>query len=434
MGQNIAVIGAGPMGLAVAYELLKKGHRVTVYEADSVIGGMSASFDFSGTRIERYYHFICAGDHPLFEMLDELGIRDKLIWQKTSMGYYYKGRLNDWGNPVALLKFHGAGFVSKFRYGIHAFFSVKRKDWKPLDQEDATSWIKKWIGEQAYNIWWKNLFDLKFYEYASNLSAAWIWTRIKRVGSSRYDLFNEKLGYLEGGSETLLEALRNQINALGGIIRLDAPVRKVRTENGSVSGVEVGELFFPHDLVVSTIPVPYINSLVPDLPKEIARKFASLKNIAVVCVIVKLKKPVTKNFWVNVNDEKMDIPGLVEYTNLHPLDHIIVYVPFYLPGEHPKYRDPDEVFIIKVKKYLMTINPEITGEDFLDIRASRYRYAQPICEPGYLDKLPPVKLPLKGLYVADTSYYYPEDRGISESIRFAKELVETTLEVGQDAV
>ena len=430
MYQNIAIIGAGPMGLSLAYELLKKGNRVTIYESDSVIGGMSASFDFSGTRIERYYHFICAGDYPLFEILDELGIKDKLKWQKTRMGFYYDGKLNDWGNPIALLKFPGVGLVSKFRYGMHAFFSVKKNDWKPLDREEATSWIKKWIGEKAYNVWWKNLFELKFYDYAKNLSAAWIWTRIKRVGSSRYDLFNEKLGYLDGGSEILLEALRTRIDKMGGKIYLNSRVQKIHIENNTVSGIEIGGELFSHDAVASTVPVPYIHSMVPDLPKEIALKFQNLQNIAVVCIIVKLKKPVTENFWVNINDPRMDIPGIVEYTNLLPLKHHIVYVPFYLPGEHPKYQDSDEIFFGKVKKYLMTINSKIAEDDFLDIRASRYRYAQPICGPGYLNSLPPVSLPLRGLFAADTSYYYPEDRGISESLRFSKEMAKTILKDG----
>jgi protoporphyrinogen oxidase len=161
----------------------------------------------------------------------------------------------------------------------------------------------------------------------------------------------------------------------------------------------------------------------PDLPAEILEKFASKKNIAVVCVIAKLRKPVSRNFWVNVNDDGMDIPGLVEYTNLRPLDGMhVVYVPFYVPGEHPKFAEPDAAFIDKVKSYLMRINPDLEEGDFLAVRASRYRFAQPICPPRYLETLPPVALPVTGLWAADTSYYYPEDRGISESIGFGREM------------
>ena len=43
--QTVAVIGAGPMGLACAYAIAKAGCRVTIFEADDRIGGMSAFFD-----------------------------------------------------------------------------------------------------------------------------------------------------------------------------------------------------------------------------------------------------------------------------------------------------------------------------------------------------------------------------------------------------
>ena len=46
--------------------------------------------------------------------------------------------------------------------------------------------------------------------------------------------------------------------------------------------------------------------------------------------------------------------------------------------------DSDEIFMSKVKKYLMKINTSINEQDFIDIRASRYRFAQPICEPNHL--------------------------------------------------
>ncbi|WP_461515840.1 NAD(P)/FAD-dependent oxidoreductase [Porticoccus sp.] len=416
----IAVLGAGPMGLAVAYQLTLDGYKPVVFEGDDRVGGMTACFDFNGLDIERFYHFHCTSDHDFLQILDELHISEKMCWVQTKMGYWFRDELQPWGNPIALLKFRGLGLVAKVRYGLHAFLATKRKDWHSLDTVEATGWIKRWVGKEAYNVLWRKLFELKFYEHTPNLSAAWIWSRIRRIGRSRYDLLREKLGYLDGGSNTLLQAMKAAIEERGGEIRLGTPVREVIIEDGSIVGVKTDSGIDLFDKVISTVPLPYIPLLIPDLPAEALTKYKAVKNIAVVCVIVKLHKAVSENFWLNINDPEMDIPGLVEYTNLRPLEEHIVYVPFYMPGTHPKFRDSDQVFLEKVKRYLKKINPEITDEDFIDIRASRYRYAQPICEPGFLNTLPPVALPINGLWVADTSYYYPEDRGISESIGFGR--------------
>jgi len=425
--QRIAVLGAGPMGLAVAYQLARDGHQPIVFEADDRVGGMTACFDFNGLQIERYYHFHCTSDHAFLQVLDELGIAHKMHWVETKMGYWYQQRLQPWGNPFALLGFRGLSLIAKLRYGLHAFLCTKRTDWRALDHLEASAWIRRWVGHEAWEVLWRRLFDFKFYEHANNLSAAWIWSRIRRIGRSRYDLFREKLGYLEGGSSTLLDALKLDIERHGGKIRLRTAVRRVNLFQGVVTGVETDDGVEVFAKVISTVPLPFVARLIPDLPDDIAQKFNSLRNIAVVCVIVKLRQRLTENFWLNVNDPEMDIPGLVEYSNLRPLDQAIVYVPFYMPGEHQKYAEPDEVFISKVRRYLQTINPNLSDEDFVDIRASRYRHAQPICEPGYLDRLPPVALPVRGLWVADTSYYYPEDRGISESIGFGRQMARHAL-------
>ena len=422
MGQRIAVLGAGPMGLAVAYQLARDGHQPVVFEADDRVGGMTASFNFDGLEIERYYHFCCTSDHALLKVLDELGLANKMRWVETRMGFYFQNRVQPWGNPFALLRFSGLGLWSKFRYGLHALLATKRNDWQSLDKLEATSWIRRWVGEDAFRVLWSKLFEFKFYDQADKLSAAWIWSRIRRIGRSRYNLFREKLGYLEGGSNTLLQALQGDIEAHGGEIRLRTPVSRVVIEAGQVLGVlQAGEVL-AFDKVISTIPLPFVPGLMPDLPVVVLEQFAKLRNIAVVCLIIKLRKPLTENFWLNVNDPDMDIPGLVEYSNLRPLDDHLVYIPYYMPGEHPKFQDADGVFFAKARRYLKRINPQLIDADILAMHASRYRYAQPICGPGFLDQLPPVQLPVQGLWVADTSYYYPEDRGISESIDFGRKL------------
>jgi len=133
---------------------------------------------------------------------------------------------------------------------------------------------------------------------------------------------------------------------------------------------------------------------------------------------------VTENFWLNVNDPEMAIPGIIEYSNLRQMDHSIVYVPYYLPREHDKFAWTNAQFIDEATAYLKRINPELTDDDFIAIHVSRYGFAQPICEPGFPDRLPPIRSEWDGLYIADTSYYYPEDRSISESMRLGKQLAE----------
>jgi protoporphyrinogen oxidase len=410
------------MGLAAAYQLVLDGHSPTVFEADDRVGGMAASFDFNGLSIERYYHFHCTSDSDLFELLRELGLEQKLNWVSTRMGFYYGGQVQPWGTPKALLAFRGLGLIDKFRYGLHALVCTRRNDWRSLDTVEASAWLKRWVGQRAFDVLWKPLLELKFYEFSTSLSAAWIWSRIRRVGRSRYSMFREKLGYLEGGSELVLHALRDEIVRRGGTLQLKAPVTRVTIQEGAVKGVEIAGSLHAFDTVISTIPLPYVPRMIPDLPPGILDQYRSVQNIAVVCVIVKLRRAVSEYFWLNVNDPDMDIPGLVEYTNLRPLRQHVVYVPFYMPGEHPKYRDPDAVFIDKVRRYIQRINPELKDTDILDSRASRYRFAQPVCTPGFAGRLPPFQLPIKGLLVADTSFYYPEDRGISESVGLARRM------------
>jgi len=340
--RSIAVLGAGPMGLAVAYDLVRKGRKVTIYEADDRIGGMSASFDFDGLTIERYYHFICATDHGLFQLLDELDLKHALKWADTRMGFFYRGTLYEWGRPDRLLLFPHLGLMAKLRYALHVFYAKSIRDWRPFDRIEATEWLRRWVGPQAYEVLWRSLFELKFYEHANRLSAAWIGTRIQRVAKSRKSVFQERLGTLDGGSETLLKALERRIGEGGGAIRIKTPVREVVAENGHAIGVRLESGIERHDAVVSTVPLPYVTRLVPALPEAERAKIAAIDNIAVACVILKMTRPVSPYFWMNITDPEIAIPGVIEYSNLHPYDGAhILYAPYYMPKTHPDWRRPD---------------------------------------------------------------------------------------------
>lgn len=426
--KRFAVLGAGPMGLMAAMELLKAGHEVDVYERDDRIGGMSASFDFDGLEIERYYHFVCKTDHPLFALLAELGISDTLHWTDTKMGLYCDGRLYKWGTPFALLGFDKLGWIDKLRYAWHVMRTKNIMDWRELDRVGVTDWLKRNLGERAYTVLWERLFHLKFFEYKDQLSAAWLGTRIKRVALSRRNLLQESLGYIEGGSQTLLERMRDFILARGGRIHLRAGIERVNVRDGRVSGITVQGVERAVDGVLSTAPIQYVPRLVPDLPEAFVARIRAIVNIPVVCVILKLRQPLSENFWMNICDESIDVPGVIEYSNLNPgAGPAIVYAPFYMPKTHPKYARDNTAFIEEVLGYLPRLNPAFQRDWVLATYCHRYEFAQAVCPPGFYAMLPPMQTPIAGLTMADTTYYYPEDRSICESIRVAKDLARTAL-------
>ena len=421
---RVAVIGAGAMGLAAAYHAAKAGHEVTVFEAAPEPGGMAAHFDFGGLSIERFYHFVCKADRPTFELLDELGIGDLMRWRPTSMGYFLGGKLHPWGDPFALLRLPGLDLVSKLRYGMLMFVSTRRERWDALEHISSRDWITQWCGQKAYDLLWRRLFDLKFYEYADNISAAWIWTRIKRVGRSRRSLLQEELGYIEGGSETLVKALVSALEGMGVDIRLAAKVEEVVTENGRVKGVRANGVLHEIDEVISTVPTPFVNAMVPDLPEDWKRRYAAIPNIGVACVVFKLKRSVTPHFWVNISDDSIDIPGIIEFSNLRPTGDTIVYVPYYMPVTNPKWAWSNDDLAAEAFAAIRRINPQITESDRIGVHVGRLKHAQPICAPGFAAMIPPVQTPIAGLQIADTCFYYPEDRGIAESVRLGKDMAE----------
>jgi protoporphyrinogen oxidase len=311
---------------------------------------------------------------------------------------------------------------AKFRYALFAYICTKRETWPALENVSAKDWIIRWCGRKTYEQLWRPLFDFKFYEFADNISAAWMWTRMRRVGRSRKSMMQEELGYIEGGSKTLVDALVDAIQAEGGKLHLGAAALGVKTGEGRVLGVDTSKGYFSADCVLCTLPIPLISGLIPDMPPTSMERYEAIRNIGICCVILKLKRSVSPHFWVNMSGLNFEIPGVIEFSNLRPVGATIIYAPYYMPPTNLKWSWSDQQLIDDAFSCLVTLNPALTKEDLLDARVSRLRYAQPICEPGFAAKLPPIQTPIHGLQIADTCFYYPEDRSIAESAKLGREM------------
>jgi hypothetical protein len=67
-----------------------------------------------------------------------------------------------------------------------------------------------------------------------------------------------------------------------------------------------------------------------------------------------------------------------------------------MPITQPKWGWTDQQFIDEAFTYIKRINPAIDDGDLIDAKVGRLRHAQPICEPNFRDKPPPVQTPIEG--------------------------------------
>lgn len=425
--RTVIIIGAGVTGLTAAYHLVRRGFKVIVIEASERIGSLAGSLLLEGRPVETYYHFICRGDEELIDFVDELGLADRLHWGEARTGCFVDGRMYDFSTPMDLLRFRAIPLIDRIRFGIHVLMSQYRDTWEALDKIPAEKWLMERIGVKAYQATWGPLLRIKFGAFHDQISAAWIWHRINRVAKSRENTFAANtFGFLDHGCHVLLERLVQSLSE-SDLFRLEAstPVKKILVENGCITGVLAGEgnRFISADYVISTVGLPAFLKLAPPMG-EYSEKLARIQYLNVACLLCQLDRPFTDNFWLNVNDRRLAVNGMIETTNLNPRTDFdgahFIYIPFYLHHAEVRWSASDQQFYDECVTSLRVIRSDFSEKWIKNWKVSRDLHAQAICTVGFSDLMPGYKTPVGGLLLTDSLHYYPEDRTVSASVRMGR--------------
>lgn len=433
---KVGIVGGGVGGLGAAYELAKLGHQVFLYERAPFLGGLAAPFPVGEGRLERFYHHLFLSDTTIIDLLGELDLLDHLIWEDSKVGMFIKDKIYNFSGPIDLLKFKPVSFINRIRMGLVALYLQKTKNWEKLESKTASEFMLKWAGKRNYEVIWGPLLEGKFTIYKDQVAMPWLWSKFATRVASRDKGLKEKLGYISGSWGVLIDELEQRILEMGGEVHVSTSVERILVQDNKVFGLTIQEKGTKSrdlslDMVIATVPSFTLPNLV-ELPEEYVSKLRGVNYEGAIAVIFVLKHRLSNIYWLNVMDPTIPFLLVLEQTNLVPPEQYggkhIIYTANYVTADDYRWNMDARDIVNEYLPYLKRINPEFDESWIEDYYVHKEPAAQPIVTVNYRNKMPDVKTPVEGLWLASMSQVYPQDRGTNYSLKLAVEVARKAIE------
>jgi len=417
--KTVAVIGGGFTGLVAAYRLARAGTSVSLFERGNSLGGLAGDFELQGTHIEKTYHHIFRTDHDILDLVNEVGLAGELLWCDSSLGIFRNGKTWPFMSPRDVLCFKPCNLFNRLRTGAVVFYLQKKKNWRGFAAQSAFHWMQRACGEQAMRVIWEPLLRGKFDRYHKSISMAWLWARIYIRGHSRDSFHSEKLGYFRGGFAVITRKLETALLESGGKIFKNSPVEEIGERKLKINGE-----WKNFDRCIFTGPSAVLAQLLPPESPDLEsyrRKLQSIEYLGAVCLVFVSEQDIGDFYWLNVNEP--GAPFLVFINHTKMVDRrfynskFVYYIGSYQPHDSELFNLPDEQIISLWLGYLKRIHPQFDAARIIERHLFKLKYAQHIVDTNYESKIPDYHTPLPGLFLANFSQIYPEDRGTNYAVR-----------------
>ena len=423
MDCDVAVLGGGITGLTAAQELSKKGLKVVLIERNPILGGLLYSVKAGKSYIEAYYHHFFTIDKYLIDKLKELKLDKKVEWIYASTAFLFDSGIYELSAPQRILFFKPLNWKEKIQF-IKLMMKIKLvKDVDDLDDATAKEWIIKNSSNDLYEKMFKPLLKSKFGDNAEKVSAAWFVERINLRGER--SLKGEKLGYIKGSFKVLIDALEKDVRKRGVVIFTGNEIKSIQKDNGFM--ISLDDIEIKTKAIISTIPLHALQKY-NLFDEKFNQKVGKIEYQGSLCILVSLKKPLTKYYWTNVV-KKSEIGAIIEHTNFQPLklyDGHIVYIAQYPDNSNQVWQMPEEDIW---KKYFLELKKlfPIEEKDVNWYKVFKGFNAGVVYKKGFKKNFLSYKTPVKGLFIGGLFSMYPE-RSVNLGIKIGIELAEEAYE------
>lgn len=416
-----AIVGAGVAGLAAARVLRERGHEVTIFEGRHEVGGQVVTFPVGGEELECFYHHVFTSDTTVIRYIEELGLGPHLRWIEPRNAHFVRGRMYPFVTPLDLLRFTAIPLASRIRLGLAALWLRRRADGvERYEGITAREWMLRAVGQRAFDAFWGPLLKGKFADQADQVGMVWLWNKIYlRFSSRKGGSSKELLGYLEGSFKRYYRALADRLETQGVAIHLSTPAEAVVHEAGQLRGLRAGGAYHEFDAVLMTTPNVITLKICPDLPPAYREILERVRYQWATCLVLALDRPLTPYYWLSIGDD-LPFVACIEHTNFMPParyggNHIVYLSNYTSPGHPVLEMDADQVFEYYLNG-IRRLNPAFDPSWVRDRWFFKDPGGQPVITTHYSRSIPPMPTGIAGLYLANTTQVYPEDRGQNYSL------------------
>ncbi len=421
---KIALVGAGIGGMAAAWDLVRAGHAVTIYESASFVGGLASGFkephwDWS---VEKFYHHWFQSDAHMLGLIHELGLSDKVLFPRPYTVLFHNGKWYPFDSILNALRFPGLGWgMDKIRFGLVGLYLRLTNNWPALEQFTVEDWMRKWAGDTVYERMWQPLIMGKFGPYYKEVNMAWMWARLKARTT--------RLGTYQGGFQQFSDDFAEKLRGMGVTIVLGTPIEKLQP------GPEGGVMLTPRgvadpiqfDQCLVTVSPGLLSQMAPALPSEYLAGLKSLKHMGAVVMVLSLKHQLSEQgyYWFNIpKNAGYPFLAVVEHTNFVSPEHFggehILYCGDYLPTDHEYFSLTKEELLTRFLPALQRFNPKLKSDWINNTWLFSTQYAQPVPLLNHSKNIPAIQTPIPGLYFASMSQVYPWDRGTNFAVEIGR--------------
>jgi protoporphyrinogen oxidase len=424
---RVGIVGGGMLGMTAALRLRQAGHDVTLWERMPSLGGQAATFPIAGTRLEYFYHHLFHSDTAIIDLMNELGVGDRLQWLPSTVGMFYDGKIWPLDGAKDLLKLGYISPLARLRVGALTAYLQLKKNYAAYERQSAAAWLARASGKNGFDRVFGAQLRAKFGPSWDKIPMVWFWKKVQLRTTNRSNpLAKETLGYPRGSFQVFIDALEAEMRRVGVAMNLGVNVESVQPSAEGGVTVRVDGVDHAMDTVVITTPSAVFKRLAPELPAEYVRKLDAAGYQAACCMLLELDRKLTDIYWLNIADPAVPFTGVIEQTNFVPPAQYggshLVYLSRYLEVTDPIWAmEQDELFAHYLPA-LRRINPAFDPSWVREIRVFRERAAQPIVPLRYSSLIPEMRTPLPNIYLANTTQIYPEDRGTNYSVALGNEI------------